>query len=228
MKFVFVDEIECSGKNAQFFGLGAVIINSNSYHKFKEHFESCFNKLRWNKDIEFKGKYLFSKKGDNTVSVEKRIDFVKDLVIGFNASKNARLNCLFCRSYTGTDEAAYLGLLEKIVNKIKRDGSGHKSVVGYFIDANNKIDKKKIIEIVDSKKLKGVSIFERPFFVDSDNYVPGVIAVDVFCYLKSWIELNPSEKGQLQLFSSLSDMDSRKLVTIKEIISLIKNIKDVK
>ena len=227
MKFIFVDEIECPEKNSKFFGLGAIVINSNNYHKFKEHFEACFNKLGWNKEIEFKGKYLFSKKGDSSVSIEQRIDFVKELVGGFNASKNARLNCLFSCEYCGNGEGVYLDLLKKIVKKIKREGSAQKSVVGYFIDANEKIDKKKIISIVDSEKTKGVSIFERPFFIDSDNYVPGIIAVDVFCYLKSWIALISDEKGQLDIFGKIDAINIKKLDTVKEIISNIKNVKDI-
>lgn len=226
MKFVFIDEIECSQKNPKFYGLGAVIVNSNNYHKFKEHFEKCFAKLKWNKNTEFKGKYLFSQNGDKSVSIDKRIDFVKELSNGFNASKNARLSCLFSSEYKGNDEVIYLELLKKVVNKIKKEGSGHKSVVGYFIDANEKIDKKKIIEIVNDSKAKDVSIFERPFFIDSDNYVPGIIAVDVFCYLKSWVELNP-EEGQLALFGNISDKNKKKLDTVKDIISQIKKVKDL-
>lgn len=227
MKFVFIDEIECSQKNPEFYGLGAVIVNSNNYHKFKEHFEKYFAKLKWNKDIEFKGKYLFSQNGDQSVSIDKRIDFVKELANGFNASKNARLNCLFSSEYKGNDEATYLELLKKIVKKIKKEGPGHKSVVGYFIDANGKIEKRKIIEIVNSAKAENVSIFERPFFIDSDNYMSGIVAVDVFCYLKSWLELNPNEEGQLDLFGKINNINKKKLDTVKKIISQIKKVKNI-
>lgn len=228
MKFVFIDEVGCPEKNPKFLGLGAVIVNYNNYHKFKEHFQDCFGKLGWDKDIEFKGKYLFSKAGDSSVSIDKRIDFVKEFASGFNATKNARLNCFFCCEYNGNDENVYLSILKKVVKKIKKEGPGHKRVIGYFIDANEKIDNKKIIKVVDQEKPRDVLIFERPFFIDSDNCVPGIISADIFCYLKSWIELNPDEEGQLNIFGKISETNKKKLDTVREIISQIKKVKDIK
>ena len=41
MKFLFVDEVASSQKNRDFLGVGAVLIDSANYKKFKEN----FNKL---------------------------------------------------------------------------------------------------------------------------------------------------------------------------------------
>lgn len=227
MKFVFIDEVESSQKNPKFLGMGAIIVNSNNYHKYKEHFDTHFKKLGWDNDIEFKGKYLFSKSGDANVPVEKRIDFVREIAAGFNASKNARLKCLFCCGYDGNSDTAYLSILSCIISKIKKEGSGHKKVIAYFVDKNQRVEKKKALEVIDNSKPGGIEVFERPFFVDSDNSMPGIIAVDVFCYLKSWVTLNPKEDDQLQLFAEFTEADKKKLSIIKEILSSIKNIKDV-
>jgi len=228
MKFVFIDEVESSQKNPKFFGLGAVIVNSNSYHIFKENFNIHFKHLGWNKDVEFKCKYLFSKSGDASVSIEKRIDFVKEIAEGCNANKNARLKCMFCCGYNGNGEDEYLKLFSCLISKIKKEGPGHKKVIGYLLDNNVKVSKKKIIDALNKHKPKDVEIFERPFFIDSDNFVPGIIAADILCYLKSWVELNPNENEAAQLFPAINENDKKKLTTVKEILSLIKKVEDVK
>ena len=115
MQFIFIDEIECSAKSPKFFGLGAAVFNSYSYPKYKESFSEEFQKLKWNSDIEFKGKYLFSKDGDSSVSIDDRISFVEAIAQKTNAKSNARLNFLFSFNQCGTSEKNYLNLLKILV-----------------------------------------------------------------------------------------------------------------
>ncbi len=224
MQFIFVDEVECFSKSPKFFGLGAAVFNSYSYPTYKESFYAEFEKLKWDSDIEFKGKYLFSKDGDGSVSIDDRIGFVDAVAQKTNSKSNARLNFFFSSNQCGNSEKNYLNLLESLLRKIKPPvKSGHKALMAYFIDDNGKIKKKKIVELV-KKKSNGI-IFERPFFVDSGNETPGIITVDILTYLKSWIELNPMQEDQLKLFPNAGEM---KLKIVKEILSNVKNIKDIR
>ena len=86
--------------------------------------------------------------------------------------------------------------------------------MGYFVDVNDKIDKKKIVQHVNGNS-NGI-VFERPFFVDSGNDMPGIITVDILSYLKSWIALNPKPDDQLKLFPVAGE---KKLQKIQEILS---------
>jgi hypothetical protein len=223
MQFIFIDEIECTDKSPKFFGLGAAVFNSYSYPIYKVSFSEEFEKLKWNPSIEFKGKYLFSKAGDKSVSIDNRISFVEAITQKTNAKLNARLNFLFSFNQCGNSENNYLSLLKNLVRKIKSAKAGHKALMGYFIDVNDKIDKKNIVHCVNENS-NGI-VFERPFFVDSGNDTLGIITVDILNYLKSWIELNTEDDDQLKLFP---DASARKLQVVKEIISNIKNITDVK
>jgi hypothetical protein len=227
MQFIFIDEVEQHQKNEKFFGLGAVILNYYSYKKFKDEFISEFEKMRWDKKIEFKGKYLFSKSGDKDVSVDKRINFVRELSKMSISKKNSRFTFLFCYNYAGNSEKNYLKLFAKLVSKIKPKGGGAKSIIAIFVDENKSINRNELIETLNSNKNKKVNIFERPYSVVSDNNTIGIITVDVLCYLKSWIELSPRGNEQLKLFGGINETDKEKIKIVKEIVENIKSIKDI-
>jgi hypothetical protein len=53
---------------------------------------------------------MFSKKGDKKVSVDKRINLVKNIAQISSSSSNARLNFLFACNYEKNGENNYLGL----------------------------------------------------------------------------------------------------------------------
>lgn len=226
MQFIFIDEVESHKKDPDFFGLGAAVFGYYSYHKYKESFVKEFKKLNWNPRIEFKGKYLFSMAGDKEVPVEKRINFVESVARETCAKSNSRLIYLFSKNRNGSNEENYLDLLKKIIIKIKPKGSGFKKLVAYFLDNNEMIDRNKIIDLIENNK--NCLTFERPFFIDSDNHVPGIITIDILNYLKSWVELNPTESEQLTLFDKIAQRDAEKMKTVKSIIGKIKIIKDIK
>jgi hypothetical protein len=66
MKLVFVDEVEQPHKNADFFGVGALIIDSNFYRGLRAGVEKALKDAGWNLQMEFKGRYLFSSSQGDT------------------------------------------------------------------------------------------------------------------------------------------------------------------
>jgi len=225
MQFVFIDEIQCTQKDPKFYGLGAAVFNYYTYHKFKEAFCKAFENLGWNSGIEFKGKYLFSQSGDKTVSVEKRIDFISTITQEMSSATNSRIKYYCCTNKYGDGQINHLNILKKLISPIKPLGSGSKKLMAFYLDQNTKIENNKIIDIINCAT-KGM-VFERPFFVESGNQLPGVIAVDVLNYLQSWIQLSPKESEQLGLFS-INQRDKEKLEQVKKIISQVKNVKQIK
>jgi len=232
MKFIFIDEIEQPNKNKSFFGLGAVIIDSANYSKFKNEASKHFKKLKWPEKTEFKGRYLFSQKVDKNITIDERINFVNEFSKMSVATKNARYSFLFTYNFNKKTKKNFLLLLEKIAKQIPAPPKckGDKCLVGIFCDNIDFVSATDVYNTISSKLKKKLTIFERPFCVDSDNKTFGIMAVDILCYLKSWVELSKDDdSAQKTLFdSAIGSIDKRKLTTIKEIISNVKNIKVIK
>ncbi|RKX81149.1 MAG: hypothetical protein DRP57_12225 [Spirochaetes bacterium] len=232
MKFIFIDEIEQPNKNESFFGFGAVIIDSANYSKFKNEANKHFKKLKWPEKTEFKGRYLFSRKVDKNITIGERINFVNEFSKMSVATKNARYSFLFTYNFSKKTKKNFLLLLEKIAKQIPAPPKckGDKCLVGIFCDNIDFVSASDAYNTISSKLKKKLTIFERPFCVDSDNKTFGIMAVDILCYLKSWVELSKDDdSAQKTLFdSAIGSIDKRKLTTIKEIISNVKNIKVIK
>lgn len=230
MKIVFIDEIEQPNKNRNFFGLGAIVVDSAYYKDLKKEFDQNFKNLGWSEKVEFKGRYIFSQKGDETVSIDKRIVFIMEIAKLSVAKLNSRYRFLFTYNILGRSENNYLTLLSKLIKKIQapRDKKRDKNVVSVFYDSCD-IDDKTIHESVLNNLKDGLVLFEKPFCVKSDNNTCGIIIVDIFSYLKSWFDLSSNdEDAQMTLFQNVGPRDNEKLKIIKEIISKIKNIKTIK
>lgn len=228
MKFLFIDEIQLQQKNEKFFGVGGLIIDSALYSKFKCEFQECLKSINWRKDREFKGRYLFSQKGDKNVSVEKRIGFVKKIAELSIANKYARYSFTFSYNFKGKSESNYLLLLSKIIKKISSPAKrrADKCLIAVYYDSDKCLNPKTVHKVIEDNLKSKLVIFERPFYVDSDNNTCGILTVDILNYLKAWVELNDEKESQYTLFNfNLSDNNQRKLNTIKEIISKVKNNK---
>lgn len=232
MKFIFIDEIEQNNKNENFFGLGAVIIDSANYSKFKNEASNHFKKLKWPENKEFKGRYLFSQKVDKNITIDERINFVNEFSKMSVATKNARYSFLFTYNFNKKTKKNFLFLLDKIIKQIPAPSKckGDKCLVGVFYDNTDLASVDEICNTISNKLKKKLSIFERSFCVDSDNHTFGIMAVDILCYLKSWIELSEDdESAQKTLFGSATgSINEKKLTTIKNIIANVKNIKVIK
>ncbi|MCK4520506.1 DUF3800 domain-containing protein [Candidatus Parcubacteria bacterium] len=232
MKFIFIDEIEQHSKNKNFFGLGAILIDSANYSKFKNEANKHFKKLKWPEKIEFKGRYLFSQKVDKNITIEERINFVNEFSKMSVATKNARYSFLFSYNFKKKTKNNYLLLLGKITNKIPAPSSckGDRCLVAVFCDNGDIVSLDDIYDTILKKLKNKLIIFERPFCINSDNKTFGIMTVDILCYLKSWIELSEDDKAaQKTLFNPIiGSIDKRKLMTIKNIISNVKNMKVIK
>ena len=91
MKLIFIDEIEQPHKKPGFFGVATLVVNSHFYQIFKMAFDEALERAKWNRDEEFKGRYIFSSsKGDTRVPVESRIELVRSLVAETTAKRRTR------------------------------------------------------------------------------------------------------------------------------------------
>lgn len=232
MKFIFIDEIEQNSKNKNFFGLGAIIIDSANYSKFKNEADNHFKKLKWPDNKEFKGRYLFSQKVDKNITIDERINFVSEFSKMSVATKNARYSFLFTYNFNKKTKDNFLFLLGKISKQISAPSKckGDRCLVGVFCDNTDLVNTEDIYNTISDKLKKKLTILERSFCVDSDNNTFGIMAVDILCYLKSWIELSEDdESAQKTLFgSAVGNINEKKLITIKKIIANVKNIKVIK
>jgi len=231
MKIVFVDEIQQTQKNNEFFGVGAIIIDSAFYKDFKAAFQKSFQKLGWDGNEEFKGKYLFSQKGDDSVPIDKRIDFVREIVKISTVNTYARYSFVFSYNFASRSEENYMQLLSKIIKSIptssnlKRD----KPVVMVIYDNCDEFDIRHVDDAILKNLKKGLVLFERSFCIGSDNRTCGIVTVDILSYLKSWIELSSDKVSMPEtLFSNVGKRDTEKLAIIQEIMANIKNIKVIK
>jgi hypothetical protein len=227
MKLLFVDEIECNDFSPNFFGVGVSQINSFNYSSIKDKFFKNFKKMGWDKNIEFKAKYLFSSKGgDQKVDIDKRIDFVKSIASSSTAKSNAKINFYFSSNNKGKTEENYLDLLRKIIIKIpkEKNNSQGKNLILAEIDYCSNFNDKKIYHLFHNNLKKELILVENPFIIKSENDRCGIIINDILTYLKSWVKIHPDEKNQLNLFS---DTKTKKIAIIRDIISSIKIIKDV-
>lgn len=231
MKIVFIDEVEQQQKHKSFFGLGAVIINSAFYKDFKVEFSKYFCELKWSEKEDFKGRYLFSKKGDQNVQIDKRINFVRNIAKLSKAKSNARYSYVFAFNYSGRSEDNYINLLTKLIKSLpsETDQKRDKPVVQIYYDSCEQFSVKRISEMVKKMLKPSLVLFERPLCINSDNLTPGLITVDTINYLKSWVVLSKnSDEAQCTLFENIGPRDQEKLKTISEIIAEIKNVSVIK
>jgi len=228
MKFLFIDEVTYSQKNPNFLGVGAILIDSSNYVKFKENFYGAFNGLGWKLKIEFKGKYLFSQKGDSSVSVDKRIDFIHKIAESSKAKRNARYTFYFAYTFKGNNTENYILLLRSILNSISKPPSKKrdKNLIALHIDRRDDLKEQKLfIECNKGLMKKGYILLEKPLLISSSNLTPGIVTVDILCYLKSWDVLNPEDFSLF--YSQLCDINKKKLEIIRKIISSLKNVKEI-
>ena len=62
MYFIFVDEVCVPQKKKDFLGVGFLKVHIGKYKELKRTFLKGFTELGWEDKVEFKGKYIFSKK----------------------------------------------------------------------------------------------------------------------------------------------------------------------
>lgn len=246
MKFLFVDEFKEDKKTYKFYGLAAVLIDSSSYGRFKKGFYDRLKKLGWDTGVEIKGCYGFSsKKGDCSVSVEDRLEFVENL---FELSKSGNKKYASVKVFHTFDifhklaieKEMYLNLLEKIFSKLpKGTASGNKNGknnILVFLDSNSVLDMKNISERSEAAlKRRNLLLVEKCVDLVSGNNTPGIIFADHVAYfLHNYIktsDFNEQNKEKIKTLmgkfseESISDQEQKELNSY--IISIKKQQKSV-
>jgi len=196
MKFIFIDEFKPSTSgiaNQKLFGLSAVMIDSAYYATFKKGFEGAFSKLGWTKEKELKGRYVYSKKIFENITINQRIKFAEDLfsLSASRTGKSKRISVFVSFNYFATDIQEYdiyINLLSRILKKIEKPQSAKigKNLIAFFLDNNDAVTKKisessfyrLITQVINRKWI----VFERPFFINSSSLSPGLIFADFVSY----------------------------------------------
>ncbi len=224
MKFLFLDEFKYDhSKSHKVYGLTGVVIDAQYYLPFKESFSSSLKKLGWDKKLELKGRSMFSVSGDKSVSVEKRVNFMSD-VVGMsksNSGKTAKIHVFVAlETYDKkcTEYECYKANLRKIISKLPKPQSKKKSLIGVFYDENDCVDVADFnqhIETLLSKR--GLNLFESPLPVRSSLENPGIMFADYVCYFnQSFFQLSNFRKNVSDELMTLLEKDEIKTITEDE------------
>ena len=229
MRFVFIDEVEQQKKNPDFFGLGIFIVDSFFYSTLHSRFHTHFNNCGWNKEIEFKGRYLFSKKGDSNIDIDKRIQLVDNLAEDTVAKKNSRCKFIFFYNFKKKTKNNYLDLVKNGLNALdKTSKKGGKNLVSIYYDDTDLVTPKDLNEITDSAlSRRGLLQVEIPCNIKACYKSVGIIYSDVLSYLKSWDVLTPrpNDGEEANLFELEGiQRNKEKLAKIKGILTKIKSV----
>ncbi len=229
MIMLFIDEVQCSHNDKNYFGLGILNINSNSYKKVKLSFENAVKNIKWDAEKEFKGECIFSAtNGDQTVSVDERINLTEIALGGLKANTNARAKYSIFYNRAGKSEKNYIDLLVAGIKTLPKaiSGSG-KDLIFVALDEEESFVKTNILKALKENIRPGYTIVEEPYFLRSRTGYCGLVLVDILNYLKTWTILNPSQEKQLELFyKGISDKKKIKVQRAKVLLSAVKNIKE--
>lgn len=229
MKLVFFDEVEQQQKDPDFFGVGSFVVDPTHYGSLCDGFEKCFADCGWDESIEFKGRYLFSQRGDSSVDINRRIRFVADMARGTVAKKNAKARFTLHHNRSGNSKDNYIALVGSALRglpKVSNRKAGKHLVAIYYdqtdLITSAELGRRAVAVLAD----RGLSQVELPSAMPKSNRAVGTVYADVLCYLVSWDVLHPqpSDAEQLSLFElSGGSRDAEKLQRIREILSYAKS-----
>lgn len=230
MKLIFIDEIELHDKNPNFFGIGIFMVDQFFYQPICCEFNKYFEHCGWDKEIEFKGRYLFSKKGDDCINIDKRIELVNNMANITVAKKNSRCRFTFFYNFKKKTKSNYLDLVKRGLSALSKiTKSGGKNLVSIYYDETELVTIKELNKITKPTLLKrGLFQVELPCRIKSCNDTVGIIYADVLSYLKSWDVLHPEieEEQQATLFElKVGQRNKDKLESIKRILLKVKSAK---
>lgn len=246
MKLIFIDEF-AGRQNKNLFGLSFVVIDNGHYRGLCDKFSDALKEIKWPQYKEFKGRFLFSgytEGGKKLVQVEQTIDFVKTAVDFLSADKNAKCNIVSVYNEGGQGFENYIALLNAGIIKIRKLQNSQKKPIasgkqnaclfydgfsdGWSKDGINRISKACMEKLAE----RNYYLCEgRATPVDSQNNCIGVCYADILSHLVCWkIETPNFDKepsGQQTLFDlgDESTVQQKKIGTVREIISLVKEIK---
>ncbi len=224
MKFLFLDEFKYDhSKNHKVYGLTGVVIDAQYYLSFKDSFLSSLKKLGWDKKLELKGRSMFSTSGDKSISVEKRVNFMSD-VVGISKSKTGKTAkihvyvALETYDKNCSEYECYKKNLEKIIKKLPKPQTKKKSLIGIFYDENDCIDPNDFYQHLESLlKSRSLNLFESPLSVKSSLNNPGIMFADYVCYFnQNFFQLSNFRKNVSDELLALLEKDENKIITEDE------------
>lgn len=229
MKLLFFDETQ-DHNNKEYLGISCSYIDHIFYGKLKNVFFDLLAKYNWDKSIEFKGSSIFSStKGDLKVTIENRINLVKDLLKENVANINSRVKFAFVKAKTGNVKTDYLDIIPKMLYKFlpKAPKGAGKNIISVYYDHRPDLCEdefyKNVIKCLTSKEyilLEGINS------VNSKNEAVGIILSDIIGYFLGRID---NIKHDIDLFEDSSDhrkdVKLKKLDASQDLIKIIKNIK---
>ncbi|MEN9342280.1 MAG: hypothetical protein RIQ54_536 [Candidatus Parcubacteria bacterium] len=224
MKFLFLDEFKYDySQSHKVYGLTGVVIDAQYYLSFKESFSSSLKKLGWDKKLELKGRSMFSASGDKSVSVEKRVNFMSD-VVGMSQSKTGKTAkihvfvALEMYEKKHTEYDCYKKNLEKIIKKLPKAQSKKKSLVGIFYDENDCIDASDFQQTIEKLlSQRSLNLFESPLPVKSSLDNPGIMFADYVCYFnQNFFQLSNFRKNINDELMALLEKDEKNTITEDE------------
>jgi len=234
MRLIFIDEIEQPQKQPGFFGVSSLVIDSSHYRTLREGVGDALETAGWNLAAEFKGRFIFSSKGDPSVSIDNRIELVRKIVATTTAKKNARARFCFAHNNDGKTTANYLKLVSKVAGRCPKpqNQTQDKPLVSIYLDDTELVTPRDVEAVVlPVFEERYLELVETPVLLPSSNSTVGLIAADVLAYLKSWDVLspNPNEAQQAALFDApVESLNGKKLATIREILESIKHVEVIK
>ncbi|AKM83990.1 TPA: hypothetical protein DCZ46_01515 [Candidatus Campbellbacteria bacterium] len=230
MKLVFIDEFKPNSdklNSDRLYGISVVVLDSAYYTNYKNGFEKAFTKLGWSREKELKGRYVYSSKIFEDITIDQRLGFAEELFkLSLSESGKKKRISVFIGidsfdKKTGESEV-YVNLLCKVLNKIGRPSNKKqdKNLIAFFLDNNDEVTRKikesDFYSVLSEKLHKNWIILEKPFFVSSSNLLPGIIFADFISYFhQNFIDSNNFHAKIKERFLNLLDK-SEKYIDDKE------------
>lgn len=230
MKLVFIDEFKPNSEKSEshrMYGISVVVLDSVYYTNFKKGFEHEFRKLGWSKEKELKGRYVYSNKFFEEISIDKKLSFAESLFkLSFSETGRSKRIAVYIGldsfDKKMTEPEIYIELLCRILTKIGKPSNKkqNKNLIAFFLDSNQEVTcKLKETDFYNelSKKLhKDWVIFEKPFFVSSSNLLPGIVFADFISFFhQNVIDTKAFLLATKARFFELVN-DETKAITVKE------------
>ncbi len=229
MKLVFVDESSDSLKR-EYLGICLAYVDSYSYSTIKSSAKNIIYKSGWDKEIEFKGKYLFSiSKGDPRFTIDDRISVVEQLLKLNISKKLSRIKFAYCGFEAESFKTSYLkclsALLDKTLGRAPK-GAG-KNLIAIHFDSHSALSTSDVREAVTPiLNKKGYVLLEDVQSVASNMETIGVLFADIVAYLYSRFDIISNDAELFNLAPQQLKTDGRvlKLSSSSKLLNLIKTL----
>ena len=225
MKIIFIDETKNIG-GEKFMGVCIAVVDSSKYPALIEEYLELFMALGWNKKQEFKGRFLFSEKGDRSISIDKRIEFVKKLISLNVGKKNARWQVTFCCNKDGQDDKNRIILTRRALQGVLPSRGKQKAkdpVVVFFDEDKSMKDLEWNDAIFPILNERGYCPVEGISKLSFDYRHVGIVLVDVLAYLAGWHCVAADfEKAAAGVLSE-TKTNERRVKVVRELLAQLKN-----